>query len=91
MSDHISTCLYTYIHISVGTVAIYTPRAAEVIGGSLDDEAQALLDEVGHQNLRSLLVLHQHIMRGGDLVPIKTVQQSHTYDCSCGAKKSEIC
>lgn len=40
-----------------------------------DDMSQMLLDKVGHQDLRSLLVLHQNIMRGGDLVPLKAVQQ----------------
>lgn len=37
--------------------------------------SQAFLDEVRHQGLRSLLVLHQNVMRRGDLVALKAIQQ----------------
>lgn len=50
--------------------------------------SQALLDEVGHQHLRSLLVLHQHIVRGSDLVSIEAVQQCNT-DHSRWREKNE--
>lgn len=38
---------------------------------------KAFLDEVGHPDLGSLLILHQNIMRGGDLVSLETIQQCH--------------
>ena len=44
----------------------------------LKDVSQALLDEVGDESLRSVLVLQQDMVRRGDLVSIKAVQQSHT-------------
>lgn len=46
--------------------------------GASDHPSQAFLDKVGHQNLRSLLILHQDIMRGGDLVSLKAIQQCNT-------------
>lgn len=46
--------------------------------GDSGDVSQAFLDEVGHQDLRSLLVLHQDVMRGRDLVSVEPVQQCHT-------------
>lgn len=66
--------VYTQIHTSVQV--IYT--GFEGAGGFLDDVSQAFLDEMGHQDLRSLLVLHQDIMGRGDLVSIKAVQQCNT-------------
>lgn len=41
--------------------------------GVLDNESQPFLDKVRHQHLGSLLVLHQNIMRGGDLVSLEAV------------------
>lgn len=37
--------------------------------------SQAFLDEVRHQSLRSLLVVHQNVVRRGDLVALKAIQQ----------------
>lgn len=51
-----------------------------------DNMSQAFLDKVGHQDLRSLLVFHQNIMRGGDLVSIKAVQQCDTDHSRCREK-----
>lgn len=42
------------------------------------DLSQAFLDKVGHQDLRSLLIFYQDIVRGGDLVSLEAVQQCHT-------------
>lgn len=41
----------------------------------LDNMPQAFLDEVRHQSLRSLLVLHQNVVRRRDLVALKAIQQ----------------
>ena len=43
--------------------------------GLSDNKSKAFLDEVGHQDLGSLLILHQNIMRGADLVSLKAIQQ----------------
>lgn len=43
--------------------------------GFSDNMSQAFLDEVGHQDLRSLLILHQNIVRRSDLVALETIQQ----------------
>lgn len=37
--------------------------------------SQAFLDEVRHQSLRSLLVLHQNVVRRRDLVALEAIQQ----------------
>lgn len=66
-SIYISTCrTFQYIHA--------TFMSSRLLGV----KSQAFLDEVGHQDLRSLLILHQDIMRGSDLVSIKTIQQCDT-------------
>lgn len=54
----------------------------------LDCQPQTFLDEVRHQDLRSLLVLDQNVMRGGDLVAIKAVQQGHADHRRCVEEKN---
>lgn len=70
------------LHIDISVKAIYTLFRRLGLGmrdaGVSDYMSQAFLDKVGHQNLRSLLILHQNIMRGGDLVTLKAIQQCNT-------------
>lgn len=49
--------------------------------------SQAFLDEVRHQSLRSLLVLHQNVVGGGDLVALEAIQQCNA-DHSSWKKKT---
>lgn len=49
---------------------------------------EALLDEVAHQSLRSLLVFHQHVMGSVDLVPLQSVQEGDTHHSRCKEQRS---
>lgn len=73
--------LYTHSHISQSYIQYFT-----VTEGS-DCQSQTFLDKVRHQDLRSLLVLNQNIMRGGDLVSIKAVQQGNADHSRCEEDK----
>lgn len=70
------------VHIHIHISAIYTLIWEAGVGmGDIrvsDNKSQAFLDKVRHEDLRSLLELHQNIMRGGDLVSIEAVQQCNT-------------
>lgn len=44
----------------------------------LDNNSQAFLNKIRHQDLWSLLILHQNVMRGGDLVSFEAIQQCNT-------------
>lgn len=57
---------------------IYIYRLPLRAVGRLDNKSQAFLDKVGHQDLRSLLILHQNVVRGGDLVSFEAIQQRDT-------------
>lgn len=50
--------------------------------GGLDNKSQVLLDIVGDQDLRSLLILQQNFMGGGNLVSFEAIQQRNTDDSS---------
>lgn len=45
--------------------------------------SKALLDEVAHQPLRPLLILHKQLVGAADLVPFQAVEQSDTHDGRC--------
>lgn len=54
---------------------IYTDQSfgCGLDGLRLDSQSQTFLDELGDEALRSLLILHQHLMGRGDLVSVKSV------------------
>lgn len=54
----------------------------------LDCQSQTFLDEVRHQDLGSLLVLDQNVMRGGDLVAIEAIQQGHADHSRCTEERN---
>lgn len=48
---------------------------------------QPLLDEVGDQLLRPLLVLHQQLVGAADLVPLQAVEQGDAHHSRCGEQR----
>lgn len=76
-----------HIHILISVKAIYSLFGDAVVSDSI---SQAFLDKVGHQDLRSLLVLNQHIVRGSDLVSLKAIQQCNTDHSRWKEKKYQL-
>lgn len=79
-----------YTHISQSYIHSFGRSGVEIRGVWVSDNvSQAFLDKVGHQDLRSLLVLHQNIMRSRYLVSVKAVQQCYTNYSRCGVKRKK--
>lgn len=52
--------------------------------------AKTLLDEVGHQALRPLLIFIKHLMRAADLIPFEAIQESDTNNSGCKKAKATL-